>query len=119
VGFGPVGSSSNLAGPVTQLQFTCYHPNDLTTSIADVNEIRLVKIQATVANEDARVQDKTFSTSVFLQVCYDPKYRFDIDTGKVPALAQIDTSHHLCAYEGEKDAGFAEVVDPTGSGLEY
>ncbi len=111
VDFGPVGSLSKLAGPVNQLQFTCYPLNDFTTPIADANAVRLVKIQATFENGDDRAKDKTFSTSVCLRVCYDPKYRFDIDKGKTPALAQIDTSHYLCAYQGKDDDGWAVVLN--------
>ncbi|MCP4452176.1 MAG: hypothetical protein GY809_11990 [Planctomycetes bacterium] len=63
---GPVGDLADLAGPVSQLQFTCYDPCDLNTPITDVNEIRLIKIKATLTNADELGQDKVFNTSVFI-----------------------------------------------------
>ncbi len=63
---GPVGDLADLAGPVSQLQFTCYDPCDLNTPITDVNEIRLIKIEATLTNSDESGQDKVFKTSVFV-----------------------------------------------------
>lgn len=49
VEYGQVGSLSILAGPVSQLQFTCYDGNDMSSPITDVNEVRLIKIEATVS----------------------------------------------------------------------
>jgi hypothetical protein len=67
VGFGPVGNLYDLAGPVSQLQFTCYDGNDLDTAITDVNSIRFIKVQTTLTNPDAMGQDKTFTTYTYLR----------------------------------------------------
>jgi type II secretory pathway pseudopilin PulG len=44
VEFGPVGALYDLAGPVSQLLFTCYDGNDFDTPITDVNDIRFIKV---------------------------------------------------------------------------
>ncbi len=46
VEFGPVGNLSELAGPVSQLQFTCYDAYDLYAPKTDVDVIRSVKFRA-------------------------------------------------------------------------
>ncbi len=68
--FGPAGNLSDLAGPVSSLQFTCYDDGDdydFGTSITDGNFIRLVNVHATLTNSASMAQDKTFSTSVYLR----------------------------------------------------
>jgi hypothetical protein len=65
--FGPAGNLSDLAGPVSSLQFTCYDDNDFSTSITDGNYIRLVNVQAVLPNSAALGQEKTFTTSIYLR----------------------------------------------------
>ena len=72
VEFGPVGSLYDLAGPVSQLLFTCYDGNDFTTPITDVNSIRFIKMQTILNNPSAMGQDKAFSTSIYLRACSTP-----------------------------------------------
>lgn len=67
VEFGTVGDLYDLAGPVSQLLFTCYDGNDLGTAITDGNNIRLVNVQATVTNPTAGGRDLTVRTSVYLR----------------------------------------------------
>ena len=70
VRFGTVGSLSDLAGPVSQLQFTCYDACDLDTALSspiDANDIRAVQVQATVTNSAARGQDKAATVYAYLQ----------------------------------------------------
>jgi len=67
VQFGEVGDLSDLAGPVGQLQFTCYDACDLDTAITDVNLIRFVNVQTILANSAALGQDKTLTTSAYLR----------------------------------------------------
>lgn len=67
VQFGRPGSQSELAGPVTRLQFTCYALDDLNTPITDAEKIRLVKVRAVLDNASPSAQDKTFMTSAYLQ----------------------------------------------------
>ena len=66
VQFGVVGELSDLAGPVSKLQFTCYDDSDLDTPITDVNSIRLVNVQTTLTNSASLAQDKTFTASAYV-----------------------------------------------------
>jgi len=70
VQFGAVGDLSNLAGPVSRLQFTCYDACDLDTPLPapiDPNEIRAVQVQATVTNSAGLGQDKNVTTKAYLR----------------------------------------------------
>lgn len=62
---------SELAGPISDLQFTCYDALDLDNPLnmrtADVNDIRCVKIQATLSNPSRLGQDKTVTAQVYLR----------------------------------------------------
>jgi len=68
VEFGPVGTLYDLAGPVSQLLFTCYDGNDFDTPITDVNEIRFIKVRTILTNPAAMGQDKTFTTDTYLRI---------------------------------------------------
>jgi hypothetical protein len=72
VEFGEVGDLHELAGPVSQLLFTCYDGNDFDTAITDVNSIRFIKLQTTLTNPAGMGQDKTFTSSVYLRACPTP-----------------------------------------------
>jgi type II secretory pathway pseudopilin PulG len=113
VQFGPVGNLSELAGPVSQLQFACYDACDLDTPITDVNQIRSVKVQSTFTNAAALGRDQSFTAQAYLRtnalggaasetVMEEPgsELEFDASNGQSPVLCQIDTSHHLCVYKG-------------------
>jgi len=114
VQFGPVGSLSELAGPVSQLQFTCYDACDLDTPIADVNQIRSVRAQATFTNSAALGRDHTFTAQAYLRtnslggggggntVSEEPgaEVEFDVGNGQTPVLCRIDVAHHLLVYKG-------------------
>jgi type II secretory pathway pseudopilin PulG len=72
VEFGAVDDElSELAGPVSSLQFTCYDAFDLDNPLnmrtADVNDIRSVKIQATLPNSFRLGQDRTIAAQVYLR----------------------------------------------------
>lgn len=67
VEFGPVGSLTDLAGPVTSLRFTCYSLNDMDTPITDTASIRFITVEATLTNSAPMGQDKTISTSAWLR----------------------------------------------------
>jgi len=117
VQFGEVGSQSELAGPVSKLKFTCYAIDDLNTPITDVDDIRFIKVETVLDNVSMPDNDKTFLTSAYLQISrsiseltiYTP-YEFDTKVGKTPALNQIDSTHYLCTYSGDKDDGWATVL---------
>ncbi|MCP4260618.1 MAG: type II secretion system protein [Planctomycetes bacterium] len=120
--FGLIGSPSDLAGPVSQLQFTCYDSNDFSTPITDVNSIRFVKVQTTVINSADLDQDMTFTTQAYIRTnalpapmgdiykLSEPWLEYDIQRGSTPALSQIDATHYLCAYTGMGVDGFAVVL---------
>ncbi len=120
VRFGPVGSLSELAGPVSQLQFTCYSLDDLDNSTMDVDQIRSVKIQTTVANSASLGRDQTFTAQFNLEtngivpeidiVVGGSQFRFDSVSGQTPAVIQIDDAHYLCTYTGDGNDGYAVVL---------
>ncbi|MBW8040624.1 MAG: hypothetical protein FVQ85_11545 [Planctomycetes bacterium] len=117
VEFGPVGDLSDLAGPVSQLQFTCYDAFDLDTPLTDVESIRVVKVQTTLINSAALGQNKTLTTSVYLRANslgdgLEKGTHLEYDTlqGTTPSLAQIDRVHYICAYTGLSSDGWAVVL---------
>ena len=125
VQFGLVGDLGDLAGPVSQLRFTCYDSNDLDTPITDVTAIRCVKVETKIANTGPG-QDKTFTTWAYLRTNYqaddtggggwtilkarEPWFEFDNVQGMEPALCQIDQTHYLCVYNAPLEAGAAVVL---------
>ena len=121
VEFGPVGNLADLAGPVSQLQFTCYDACDLDTPIPDINAIRCVKVETTLTNPGPG-PDKIFTTQAYLRTNLQDEagwklykitgseIEFETNVLKTPALWQIDTTHYLCAYQGEGDHGWAVVL---------
>ena len=122
VQFGEVGDLSDLVGPVSKLQFTCYDACDLDTALdistADINDIRFVKAETILTNSAALGQDKTLTTSAYLHTngnnqagfTIGTPFEYDVQKGQTPALSQIDSTHHLCAYAGNLDDGLAVVL---------
>ncbi len=114
-----MGSEADLAGPVSQLQFTCYDAYDLDTAITDVDIIRAVRVTTTLTNQAALGQDKNFTAMAYLRANYSlgleeiikgSTSSFGITTGNTPTLAKIDTAHYLCAFTGVGDDGWAVVL---------
>ncbi len=64
--FGPVGSLSDLAGPVSRLRFTCYSKDNFTTPTTVAGDIRFVKAEVIFPNPGPG-QDRTFTTSTYLR----------------------------------------------------
>ena len=121
VEYGLVGSLSDLAGPVSKLQFTCYDPCDLSTPITDVSSIRSVKVETTLINSASLDKDMTFTTQAYirtnalpppLEMCKlsSPWLEYEPDEGIEPALCRIDASHYLCAYAGPLGDGWVVVL---------
>jgi len=113
--FGAPGNLSELAGPVSQLQFTCYDACNLDKAITDVNSIRTVKVRTTITNSAELGRDQTFIGQAYLRtnasggaagngttVTEEPAAQFEFDTGNGQGgvLCRIDASHHLCVYKG-------------------
>ena len=70
VQFGEVDDLSDLAGPVSRFQITCYNSSDVDTPldpITDPNLVRFVKLQTTVTNAASRGDDMTFTTQVYIR----------------------------------------------------
>lgn len=68
--FGPVDSLSNLAGPVSSLQFSCYDACDLDTPLSDVNDvdcIRFITAQAVFTNSNSVNNNRTLKISSYLR----------------------------------------------------
>jgi prepilin-type N-terminal cleavage/methylation domain-containing protein len=118
VEFGLIGNLADLAGPVSQLQFTCYDACDLDMPITDVNSIRSVKVQTTLLNSSSLGQLKMFTTQVYLrtnttgppELRKESPYEYDGRQGNTPALCGIDSRHYLCAYQGQGGDGYAVVL---------
>ena len=122
VEFGTVGNLSELAGPVNQLQFTCYDAYDMDTAITDVDQIRGVRVQATATNMAPLGQDKNFVAIAYLRtnsvenlphVYQEPasSFEFNVVLGAEPALVQIDSTRYLCAYTGPGTDGWVLVAE--------
>ncbi len=122
VEFGPVGNLSELAGPVSQLQFTCYDAQDLDTAITDIDQIRGVKVQTTLTNMAPLGQDKNFVAIAYLRtnsiknlppIYKEPasSFEFNVVLGAEPALVQVEPKRYLCAYTGPGTDGWALVVE--------
>jgi arabinogalactan endo-1,4-beta-galactosidase/type II secretory pathway pseudopilin PulG len=86
VEYGAPGSLSDLAGPVSQLQFRCYDACNLDTPldpITDANLIRFVKVETTLTNSVSSSRNKTLIASAYL--------RTNANTGCGPKGADIST----------------------------
>ena len=70
--FGFIGSLSELAGPVSRLQFTCYDGNDFVNPTTDANDIRFVKAEATLTNPAAMGRDITFTAKTYIRTNISP-----------------------------------------------
>jgi len=121
VEFGPPGNLSDLAGPVSVLQFTCYDVCDWDTPLSpvtDVNLIRTVKVQTTVTNSAGLAQDKDFTTWAYLRtngtnqagLTKGTAFEWDASNGQMPAIVQVDSTHYLCAYDGPDNDGWAVIL---------
>jgi type II secretory pathway pseudopilin PulG len=109
VEFGPSGNLSDLAGPVSSLQFTCYDDNDFSTSITDGNYIRLVNVRAVLPNPAALGQDKTFATSIYLRTGHGSS----CDSGLVGWWKLDETSGTTAAdSSGNNNDGTLVRMDP-------
>ncbi len=116
VRFGPVGNLSDLAGPVSELRFTCYDAFDLDTPITDPKITRFVKIETQLPNSSPFSDDKYFTAKVYIQpnnYGTEPvgtTKEIDATLSQVPALSRIDMTHYLCAYTGPGDDGWVAVL---------
>jgi len=122
VEFGPIGGLSDLAGPVSKLQFTCYGAVDLSTPTTDVNAIRSVKVETTLINPAKLDQDMTLTTQAYIRTnalpvtsgniykLSEPWLVFMPSIGLEPALAHMSGTKYLCAYRSNMDDGWARIL---------
>jgi len=119
VEFGPVGAAARLSGPVSELRFTCYDANNFVVPCSEPNTVRFVQATAVLPDPYGIIQDKTFTTSVYLRSNADkfgegitPKTAFEFDgiAGITPVVANIDETHYLCTYTGWDGSGRAVVM---------
>ena len=68
VWFGPIGSLSLLAGPVSRFQLSGYAPDDLVNSIADPSSMRFLKIEATFPDPAGVGRDRNYDACVYLRI---------------------------------------------------
>ncbi len=99
VQFGSRHDLAELAGPVSQFQFTCYDGNDFATPTADAGSIRFVEIQVTIASTPTG-RSRSFTTSVLLR------------TGGVEEGGQAERIDPGLAVESRVDWGdWGTVID--------
>jgi len=119
VEFGPVGTAARLAGPVSELRFTCYDANNFVVPCSEPNAVRFVQATAVLADPYEIIQDKTFTTSVYLRSNANkfeegitPKTALEFDgvAAITPVLAEIDDTHYLCAYTAWDSSGRVVVL---------
>jgi len=120
--YGIVGVPSTLAGPATQLQFSCYDACNLDTPldpITDANIIRSVKAEFTVYSPTTTSLSKTFDVNTYLRtnssLIWELNKGTNVDFYTVgsyidAALAQIDDTHYLCVYAGTGSDGYTVVL---------
>jgi type II secretory pathway pseudopilin PulG len=68
VEFGPLGSLSELAGPVTYLKFTCYDGNDPLVQTVVAEDVRLVTWEARLDSAGTLTGDKIVRGACYLRV---------------------------------------------------
>jgi type II secretory pathway pseudopilin PulG len=110
VEFGPVGNLSDLAGPVSKLQFTCYDACDLDTPldpITDANLIRLVKVETTLTNSATLGQDRSFTTQIYL--------RANANTGGLVGWWKLDETSGLTAADSSRSGHDGTLSNMTGN----
>ena len=122
VEFGLIGSPSDLAGPVSKLQFTCYDAVDFSTPITDVNAIRRVRVDTTLINPDTLGKDMDLSTQAYIRTnalpaaggsitkLLEPWKEFNTVNGQEPALAHKSGMDFWCVYRGDRDDGFLKPM---------
>ena len=118
VEFGPLGDLGEIAGPVSQLQFTCYALTDLVNPTMSCNVVRVVEVELTVTDPSGGTRDRILSTSVFLmingndlpRIIKESEFEFDPVEGQMPDLCKITETRFLCAYSGPDNDGWAVVL---------
>lgn len=65
--FGPAGSLSPLAGPVSRFQIAGFAADDLDTPATDPATMRLLRVEAAFPDAQGIAREQTLSASVFLR----------------------------------------------------
>ena len=67
VRFGALDDLAVLAGPVSELGFTCYDGNDFSASTTEAGTVRFVTIRTTFPPSTPLASSRSYATSVFLR----------------------------------------------------
>jgi len=134
VTFGAVDDLSELAGPVSSLNFTCYavsqDDNNLSSPISDlganVELTRFVEVAAIVTDPEQTAVEKNFKIGVYILVNGnssaplhkepDSSFELDVTSCANSELMQIDSTHYLCVYTGFGKDGWAAVLQVDTAG---
>ena len=114
VEFGLIGSLYELAGPVSQFQFTCYDACDFNAPLSspiDVDIIRLVEAETILTNSATLGQDKTFTASVYLRT------NWNSSSGCDPNLVgwwKLDETSGLTAADSSGNGNDGNLVNMVG-----
>ena len=97
-----VGGSGSVSGGAGYVKQTSSGSSGTSTfALTATEEARMVTV--------AVAQDSSSSLGA-LAISKLTPYEFDTSRGETPALAQIDSTHTLCAYAGNGDDGWATVL---------
>ena len=116
--FGPVDSQSELAGPVSELRFSCYGLDNLTESTMKMQEVRFVGVQVMVDDPSEYDQDRSFVVEAYLSVNANnlPRivkksdFEFDVSAGGTPDICRINDVRYLVVYSGVDNDSWAVVL---------
>ncbi len=108
VEFGSVGDLYELAGPVSQLQFTCYDGNDFENPLIpdDVNSIRFVKVGTTLTNSAELGRDLAFTAQVYLRTNSEPCS----GTSGLVGFWKLDETSGSVAYDSSGSGNNGDLV---------
>jgi len=109
VEFGPAGDLWDLAGPVSQLVFTCYDGNDFDTPITNANSIRFVKVQTTLTNPATMGQDVTFITQAYLRT------NANSGNGELVGWWKLDDGSGLTAIDSSGNGNDGTLTNMSGN----
>ncbi len=110
VEFGPVGSESQLAGPVDKFQVSCYSLSDFSTATTDVNNIRFVQIETNFTNSTANGSDKTVLSDVYIQ----SNNQVSVDQPVIDAFVKSGVADTAFDYVNTGSSGTDAVINVDG-----
>lgn len=107
VRFGQVDDLSDLAGPVSKLQFSGYSLDDMDDTTTDVETIRFVRAESTFVNEESLGTDKSLAAQAYIQA-----------NGNI-AEETMSFSAGISAKESIEYGGYSAIFDSYNSSQGY